>query len=141
MSQKKKVFLTQIWAAQWSMLEYIDPRIHRKPSTGHESTDVPRYSIPQRLKGGGAGELDMARCILCMGWHHQVCCDDPEELQFGSASWTCPRCRRIVDDISLIFFFFIICPPRDTHQFCVSRCPSRLLRICFCIYSQLLNLQ
>ena len=58
-----------------------------------------QYCVPGCLAGGKQANMDMIRCILCMKWHHQACCDSADELKYESALWTCPACRDIPTDV------------------------------------------
>jgi hypothetical protein len=45
------------------------------------------------------GANDWLRCIICMRWCHAECCKEAAKYE---GAFTCPSCRRIPDDVSLM---------------------------------------
>ena len=76
--------------------------VHVADTDDHEAATQLKYCVTTCLKGGEQGDWEMVRCILCMRWYHQQCCDATEDAQYKSASWCCPLCRRMPADISLL---------------------------------------
>ena len=70
-----------------------------------------KYCVVSCIKGGRRGDWKMVCCILFTHWHHQQCCDSPEELKYKSASWWGPMCRRVPADIDIL-------KKQNTFQLC-----------------------